>query len=305
MRDVGNRDNEPKPLALALAVDGVVEVLRGLAVDGDERQRRDVDATFAIGSPNLGRQALGLPLGRLRKLERQVVLAECDLDFDAGIGGAAEHFLHARDRFAVFRRLLEDLDHHDLTRLRAVQLVRRNHQVLVDAAVLRFDEPDAALFVQPPDHLAVGAFEDVDDRAFGAAAAVDTDALGGDAIAVQRLVHLARAEEQIVAAGVGNEKAEAIRMTLDLAGDDVELGDDADFALAIDEHVAGAFERGKVLRKCAFGVVGDAQTARELVGSERDAGVVQRGEDRGGVGQPGAAAGAVGGGGGLTGGCAF
>jgi hypothetical protein len=37
VRDVGDRDDQPEPLALALAIDRVVEVLRCLAVDRDER----------------------------------------------------------------------------------------------------------------------------------------------------------------------------------------------------------------------------------------------------------------------------
>ena len=116
VRDIGDRDDQPEIPALALAIDGVVEILGGLAVDGDERQRRQVDAILAVGGAHLGRQALGLPLRFLRELERQRVLAQRDLDLDARIGGAAQHFLDARDRFAVGRGLLDDLGDDDLAR---------------------------------------------------------------------------------------------------------------------------------------------------------------------------------------------
>ena len=212
VRDVGDGDDEPEALALALAIDGVVEVLRRLAVDRDERQRRQVVAALAIGRPHLGRQALRLPLRRLRELERQVVLAQRDLDLDARIGRAAQHLVDARDRLAMLGRLLDDLDDDDLAGLCASPMPSGGHQeVLVDAPVLRDDEPDAALLVQPPDDLAIGAREHFDDRALGAAAAIDADARDRRAVAVQHLVHLARAEEEVVAAVVGNRGSRSRR----------------------------------------------------------------------------------------------
>ena len=40
VRDVGDRDDQAIVLALAFAIDGVVEVLGGFAIDGDQRQLR-------------------------------------------------------------------------------------------------------------------------------------------------------------------------------------------------------------------------------------------------------------------------
>ncbi len=60
-----------------------------------------------------------------RELVRKIVLAQRDLDLHAGIGVAAEDFDDARDRLALRRRLLDDLDDDDVARFRAAALVLR------------------------------------------------------------------------------------------------------------------------------------------------------------------------------------
>ena len=112
--DVGDGDDEPEALAGALAIDRIVEILRRLAVDGDERQVRDVDAALAVGCAHFGRQARGLPSGDGRERVRQVVLAQRDLDFHSGVGVVAEHVHHLRQRLAVRRGLLDQFGDNDL-----------------------------------------------------------------------------------------------------------------------------------------------------------------------------------------------
>ena len=70
-------------------------------------------------------------------------------------------------------RLLDDLGDDDLSRLGAPAHVRRNQNVLGDALVLGDEEPDAALFIQPADDLAIRAFDDFDDGGLRPAAPVD------------------------------------------------------------------------------------------------------------------------------------
>ena len=123
---------------------------------------------------------------------RQIVLAQRDLDLHAGIRVAAQHLDDARDRLALRRRLLDDLDDDHVARFRAAALVVRHEQVLVDPAILGDDERDAALVVEAADDRAVRALQHVDDLPFGPAAPVDAGAPRGRAIAVQHLVHLAR-----------------------------------------------------------------------------------------------------------------
>ncbi|TXT23687.1 MAG: hypothetical protein FD134_2004 [Gallionellaceae bacterium] len=78
---------------------------------------------------------------------RQIMLAQRDLDFHAGVGVVAEHLHHAPDGLRVFARLLQDFQHHHLPRFGGAAFAGRNQYVLADAAVLRHHELDAVLFV--------------------------------------------------------------------------------------------------------------------------------------------------------------
>ena len=179
----------------------------------------------------------------------------------------------------MLARRLDDLDDNHLARLRVAAAVGRDHQVLVDAAVLRLDEPDAALLVDAADDVAIRALQHVDDLAFRAAAPVEADSFRRHAIAVQHLVHLAGRQEEIVAAGIGNQETEPVRVALDRAGDEVELGDDAKLALAVDEQLAVARERGDAFVKAVLLLAAQAESRRDLGGREGRARLAEFAQD--------------------------
>ncbi len=208
------------------------------------------------------------------------MLAQRDLDLHAGIGVAAEDFDDARDRLALRRRLLDDLDDDDVARFRAAALVLRDEQVLIDAPVLGHDEADAALLVQPSDDGAVCAHENVDDLAFRPAAPIGAGATSRRAVAVENLVHLARPQEQVRAAVVGDEKSEPVGVTLHGSRDEVELGDDAQLAFAVHQQLTVALHRGDAAEEGVARALVDDHCAGELGGRQRDPGVLQRVEDR-------------------------
>ena len=99
------------------------------------------------------------------------------------------------------------------------------------------------------------------------------------AIAVQHLVHLARRQEEIVAAGIGNQETEPVRMALDRAGDEIELGDDAKLALAVDEQLAVALERGDACVEAVLLLAAHAESRRDLGGRERRARLAEFAQD--------------------------
>ena len=135
--------------------------------------------------------------------------------------------------------------------------------------------------MQPPDDGAVGPLEHVDDLAFRPAAPVDALAADRHAVAVQRLVHLALGQHDVGRAVVGPEEAEAVRVTLQDAGDEVELGRDEQLALAVDDDLAVALHRRETAgeRFARAGV--DRERLLDLGGGLRHAGVAQRRQDRG------------------------
>ena len=93
---------------------------------------------------------------------------------------------------------------------------------------------------------------------------------------MQHLVHLARVQEEVVAAVVGHEEAEAVRMALHDADDEVELGDDAQLALAVGEDLAVALHRREpaVERVARDGVT--RSVALDVGGGSGRAGIFER-----------------------------
>src|SRR6266705_3027163 len=62
--DISNSDHETIAFALAFAINRVIEVPRGLAIDGDERQLCDVGAALAVRRAYVARQSCSQTFGR-------------------------------------------------------------------------------------------------------------------------------------------------------------------------------------------------------------------------------------------------
>ncbi len=134
--------------------------------------------------------------------------------------------------------------------------------------------------MQPADDGAVCAHENVDDLAFRPAAPIGAGAATRRAVAVEHLVHLARPQEQIRTAIVGDEKSETVGMSLHRSGDEIELGDDAQLALAVHQQLTVALHRGDAAEESVARALVDDHRAGELGWRQRHPGVLQRVEDR-------------------------
>ena len=277
--DVRDRDPEPETASVAHRVHRVVEVLRRLAVDGDEAELaqvapvREVLLAHLLGQRARRRQRL------LRELVRQVELAQRDLDLHPGVGVVAQYFGHAPDGLRVLRRLRHQLDGHHLARLRASGLLRRHQDVLRDAAVLGHQEHHPMLGVQPAHDAPRGAFEHLDDLARRPAARVAPGDAHRGAVAVQCLAHLGRRQEHLRAAVVGNQEAVPVAMAFDAAGEQSEPGGHQQAAGAVLDHRTRALQARDGVVEVAPFAAADIEAVGELVGRERRAGGVQRRED--------------------------
>src|SRR5215469_16796953 len=69
---VRNRHDEPEALAMWLRIDGIIEVARVLAVDGDERQIAQIDSSGRLSSVHAVAERLRLPERCGGKLARQI-----------------------------------------------------------------------------------------------------------------------------------------------------------------------------------------------------------------------------------------
>ena len=273
---VGDGDEEAKILAHALAVDCIVEVARRLAVDRHQGKLGEVGAILAVALLHVVGKPRRLALRRCRKLVWQIVLAQRYLDFHSWIGVVAEDLHHTRHRLAVCRWLLEKLGDHDLAGLRLAAHIRRNEDVLADALVLGDQVPDATLLVDAADDLAIRALDDVDDGAFGTSALVDADQAHHRAVAVQCLVHFLGPEKHVRSAGVGDQETESVGVPLNLARDQIELGDDAELPLAVGHQLTFARHRCQTtFKSIALGGPVHAERNRELVRAHRHAALAQ------------------------------
>ena len=122
----------------------------------------------------------------------------------------------------------------------------------------------------------IRARQHVDDLSLGPAAAIHARAPRRRAIAVQHLVHLRLAQEEVGAAIVGNEKAVAVGMPLHRAGDEVELRGDAKLALAVHQQLAVALHRGDASQERVARALVDRHRPRELGRRHRHARRFQR-----------------------------
>ena len=152
MADIGNGHHQAVAAAAErLAVHRVIEVARGLAVNGDERQMTDVLAPVHVLFQHLVRQFLRLLFHLGREHIGQVVLAQGNLDFHAGIGKAAENLAHAADGFVVRAGLSDDFHRHHLAGLGLACVFHRHQDVLVDAPVFCDQKADAAFEIVAAD----------------------------------------------------------------------------------------------------------------------------------------------------------
>jgi len=222
MRHVGDGDQQPPALAAPLAIHGVVEVARGVAVDGHQRQFGNVHASGAILSFHLVGNLARLRPRRRREFERQFVLSERDFDFHPRIGVIAEHFDDAPHRARRFRRLRNQLHRHHLPGVGAFA-ARRDEDVLRQPLVLRRHHPHAMFVEHAPDDARIDALQHFDDLAFRPSAPVDAGDAHHHAVAVQHPAHLFRFEINIVAAIVAAQEAEAVLVSLDAARDQIGL----------------------------------------------------------------------------------
>src|SRR5216684_9122191 len=82
----------PAAIGAMFDVHGVVEIARGLAIDGDDRQVAEIFAAGALGFTHGLRAMLGFVKNVGGEDMREMMLANDDLGVDAEFAGTAENF---------------------------------------------------------------------------------------------------------------------------------------------------------------------------------------------------------------------
>ena len=160
MRHIGDGHEQTPAIAIALAIDGVIEIPCIGAIDGYQRQITQIHAVL----DRIGRNTVAIArcfihdLGR--PCPRQAVLTNGNVDLHARRHVLAQHLGDTPDRLGMPGGLFDDLGHHHLARSGAIAVLGWNEDILGDALALGNDKADAALLMVTPHHLVVGALDD-------------------------------------------------------------------------------------------------------------------------------------------------
>jgi len=167
-------------------------------------------------------------------------------------------------------RRLGDLADHDLARARVAARGRGDQDFLVDAAVVGHHAGDPVVLLEAADQPLGAALQHLDDGAFRTTATVEPGDADQHAIAMQHLTHLHGRQEDIVAATVATQEAEAIRVGQHHAGDQVELLRRRIAAAAVHQQLAVAQHGAQPIaqRLEALGC-GQLQIGGEVLGRDR------------------------------------
>src|SRR5712692_8179459 len=113
-RDIGDVNLQvPTAVGAMFDVNGVVEIARGFAVDGDDRQVAEIFTAGALGFADGLRATLGFVKNFGGENVREMMLANDDLGVDAEVARAAENFDDAAGRRCAAVWIAEQLDVDD------------------------------------------------------------------------------------------------------------------------------------------------------------------------------------------------
>jgi len=134
-------------------VDGIVEILGVLTIDGDKRQRAQINALSGLRLRNLirnGRQLFqhgpGPDMGN-------VVTAHCNINLHARLHVIAKYLDDGADSLAALRGIRGNLGHHELPVLGATILFLGNHDLVAVASIVRHHHAKPGFIVVAADDL--------------------------------------------------------------------------------------------------------------------------------------------------------
>ena len=241
----------------------VVEVLGVFAVDGHQRQMREIfpprrQFYFCPG------QSFGLFQRGFRPVHGNVILAQGDIGDDAGIVGIAHDLDNLAAHAAALAGVLRNTRHHGV----AVFHISRNtveKQRLGNAWIIRNHFPATVIRLIAADDLRRAALEHLHQTAFSLAFITSTGNAHFDAVAMQGFAHGAASEEHIFAVFIGHQKAETVAMADDATGNSGHFAHGRQLALfsalelTITNHRIDAF-----VKAIKISLAGHFQTGSDL-----------------------------------------
>ena len=122
-----------------------------------------------------------------------MVFTHGDFDFHAAVGIIAQYFNDFRYGWAVLLGISFDFADDDLTGFgfEMRDTVGFQDNALVQAFVFRFQNRHATIHIETTNHFALRTFDNIQNRTFAAASAIDAGRADGNNVAVHDAAHLA------------------------------------------------------------------------------------------------------------------
>ena len=216
MRNIRDRDDETIATARQrFAINRIVKILRILTINRHQLHLAQINTIGNLCSRDLDRNRFGFLNHRRRKFVRNVVTMNRGFDGQRCGEFVTEDCHNFANRWAPFVGHLSQFGDDELSVAGIHFGIRWNHDVALDALVIRHHIRNAIFLNQRPDQALHAALEDVDDFALLTPTAVHPGDVDQHAVAVHHLPHFIRRQKHIIlhpTPRIRSEEAEAVRI---------------------------------------------------------------------------------------------
>ncbi|MNM57134.1 hypothetical protein D3C81_683270 [compost metagenome] len=277
---VGDGHHQTEAVVVRFAVHRVIEVLGVLAIDGHQRHRTQVHALADHRRLHRHRDGGGFVQHFRREFIRQFVAVDGGFHHQRWGQLVAQHGDDLADRRASRIRRVGQFAHHQLAILRTAGRFTGDLDVALDALVIGHHIVDAGFHAEMADQAVDAAFQHARDAAFAAAPAVDAGDVGQRTVTMHHLAHFVGRQEEIVAAFVRAQEAEAFRVGDHHTGDQAQCQHRGETATAVLHQLAVAHHRAQALGQRISTVgFGQAKLTTDFLGVLRALAALQQLQD--------------------------
>ena len=218
MAHVRNGDEQSKATTgTAFGIHGIIEIACVFAIDGDERQIAQVNATGKIVRIRLNRHRCGFRKRRCVELTRNPMCAENDFALNACLFGRAQHPHHFAARTLAWLGGMCQTNQHVVAGAGSAHCIPGHDDLFVHQPAFRANEKAIAVIPDDTDHRFAGAFEHRGDVGVGLAVTIQLHA-NLNVITVNKPANFLRAYRHVCTAVIELENAAAIAPQLHARG---------------------------------------------------------------------------------------
>ena len=213
MAHIGDSHPQAKATSVPLAIDRIVKIPSIFAIDGDKGLVTKIKAAFFIVLTGLIAEGACLLKNTLGPFPRNLMCADCDVDFQTGIEVITQDFLDLALRTQDRGWIIGNSYRHHLPWASVGLAVRWYQDVLCNSRVVGKQVADATLFHVPTGQYLGGPLKHLDDFPLGAPTMIDTRLRDEHGVPIKDQLHVSGVQKKIVPLREWGSKPVAIPMT--------------------------------------------------------------------------------------------